>query len=88
MLATRPSALAWPALATRQAPSLTPRQLDILSLIAQGRSNKEIAFKLGIRERTVKFHVAALFERLGTSSRTEALVVALRMGVINLYDAP
>jgi DNA-binding NarL/FixJ family response regulator len=88
MLATKPPALAWPVLETRPAPSLTPRQLDILSLIAQGRSNKEIAFALGIRERTVKFHVAALFERLGTSSRTEALVVALRMGVINLYDAP
>ncbi len=88
MLATKPPALAWPALETRPAPSLTPRQLDILSLIAHGRSNKEIAFALGIRERTVKFHVAALFERLGTSSRTEALVVALRMGVINLYDAP
>jgi DNA-binding NarL/FixJ family response regulator len=63
---------------------LTPRQRDILGYIAQGRSNKQIAFALGIRERTVKFHVAALFERLGTQSRTEALVVALRSGVISL----
>jgi DNA-binding NarL/FixJ family response regulator len=67
-----------------EAPVLTPRQRDILSFIAQGRSNKQIAFALGIRERTVKFHIAALFERLGTSSRTEALVVALRTGVIQL----
>ena len=65
---------------------LTPRQLEILSLIAKGRSNKEIGFALGIRERTVKFHVAALFDRLGTSSRTEALVVALRLGVVQLHD--
>jgi DNA-binding NarL/FixJ family response regulator len=65
---------------------LTPRQRDILGHIAQGRSNKQIAFALGIRERTVKFHVAALFERLGTQSRTEALVVALRSGVISLDE--
>ena len=65
---------------------LTPRQRDILGHIAQGRSNKQIAFALGIRERTVKFHVAALFERLGTQSRTEALVVALRNGVIRLDE--
>ena len=65
---------------------LTPRQRDILGHIAQGRSNKQIAFALGIRERTVKFHVAALFERLGTQSRTEALVVALRAGVIRLDE--
>jgi DNA-binding NarL/FixJ family response regulator len=65
---------------------LTPRQRDILGHIAKGRSNKQIAFALGIRERTVKFHVAALFERLGTQSRTEALVVALRAGVIHLDE--
>ena len=65
---------------------LTPRQLEIMSLIAKGRSNKEIGFALGIQERTVKFHVAALFDRLGTSSRTEALVVALRLGVVQLQD--
>ena len=66
---------------------LTPRQRDILGHIAKGRSNKQIAFALGIRERTVKFHVAALFERLGTQSRTEALVVALRTGVIRLEES-
>lgn len=66
---------------------LTPRQRDILEHIAMGRSNKQIAHALGIRERTVKFHVAALFERLGTQSRTEALVVALRSGVISLDES-
>lgn len=71
---------------TLQDGGLTPRQRDILGHIARGRSNKQIAFALGIRERTVKFHVAALFERLGTQSRTEALVVALRTGVIRLDE--
>ena len=66
--------------------ALTPRQLEILALIGRGRSNKEIAFALGIRERTVKFHVASLFEKLGTSSRTEALVVGLRLGVVRLEN--
>ena len=75
------------ALSGSQPPELTPRQRDILAHIAQGRSNKQIAFALGIRERTVKFHIAALFERLGTSSRTEALIVALKSGVISLDDA-
>ena len=68
-------------------PELTPRQGEILALIARGRSNKEIAYALGIRERTVKFHVASLFEKLGTSSRTEALVVALKMGVVQIGES-
>jgi DNA-binding NarL/FixJ family response regulator len=65
-------------------PDLTPRQLEILALIARGRTNKEIAVVLGISERTVKFHVASLFRKLCTVSRTEALVVALRMKLIRL----
>lgn len=65
-------------------PDLTPRQLEILSLIARGRSNKEIATVLGISERTVKFHVASLFKKLSTYSRTEALVVAIKLRVIEI----
>ena len=76
----------WPGVDEINRRELTPRQREILALIARGRSNKEIAFALGIRERTVKFHVASLFERLGTSSRTEALVVALRLGVIQINE--
>jgi len=76
----------WSAVAELARRELTPRQREILALIARGRSNKEIAFALGIRERTVKFHVASLFERLGTSSRTECLVVALRLGVIQIDE--
>ncbi|HEY7466714.1 MAG TPA: response regulator transcription factor [Dehalococcoidia bacterium] len=65
-------------------PDLTPRQLEILSLIARGRTNKEIAVVLGISERTVKFHVASLFRKLCTVSRTEALVVALKLKLIQI----
>ena len=83
-IAVAESSLSARALANED--GLTPRQRDILGHIAKGRSNKQIAFALGIRERTVKFHVAALFERLGTQSRTEALVVALRSGVIRLEE--
>jgi DNA-binding NarL/FixJ family response regulator len=72
-----------PDLAPSQ-PDLTPRQLEILSLIARGRTNKEIAVVLGISERTVKFHVASLFRKLCTVSRTEALVVALRLKLIQI----
>jgi DNA-binding CsgD family transcriptional regulator len=63
---------------------LTPRQLEILWLIARGRSNKEIALVLGISERTVKFHVAGLFKKLCAYSRTEAVVVALKTRIIHL----
>ena len=72
-----------PAVGTSQ-PDLTPRQLEILSSIAQGRTNKEIAVALGISERTVKFHVASLFRKLCTVSRTEALVVALKLKLIRI----
>jgi DNA-binding NarL/FixJ family response regulator len=81
-----PQIEAWTAPDGRERRELTPRQRQILVLIAQGRSNKEIAFALGIRERTVKFHVASLFERLGTSSRTECLIVALRLRLVQLDD--
>jgi DNA-binding NarL/FixJ family response regulator len=61
---------------------LTGRQRQVLSLIARGHTNKEIARLLGISQRTVKFHVAALFERLGTSNRTETLARAFAIGLV------
>jgi DNA-binding NarL/FixJ family response regulator len=73
-----------PSDVTASRPDLTARQLEILSFIARGRSNKEIGLLLGISERTVKFHVAALFKRLNAVSRTEALVVALRLRLIEI----
>ena len=59
---------------------LTPRELATLRLMADGRSNKEIAGTLGISERTVKTHLGHLFEKLGVTSRTEAVKVAARTG--------
>lgn len=54
---------------------LTPQQIRVLQLLAQGRLNKQIADTLGIQERTVKAHVSAIFERLGVRNRTQAGVL-------------
>jgi DNA-binding NarL/FixJ family response regulator len=63
---------------------LTPRELATLRLVADGRSNKEIAGTLGISERTVKTHLGHLFEKLGVTSRTEAAKVAARRGLVRM----
>jgi DNA-binding NarL/FixJ family response regulator len=64
---------------------LTPRELATLRLIADGRSNKEIGVELGISERTVKTHLGHLFEKLGVTSRTEAIKIAMRRGLVRLH---
>jgi two-component system NarL family response regulator len=63
---------------------LTPRELSTLQLIADGRSNKEIASELRISERTVKTHLGHLFDKLGVTSRTEAVKIATRRGLVRL----
>src|SRR5919197_1146458 len=63
---------------------LTPREMATLTLLADGKANKEIANELGISERTVKTHLAHLFEKLGATSRTEAVKVATRRGLVRL----
>jgi DNA-binding NarL/FixJ family response regulator len=63
---------------------LTPRELATLQLMADGKANKEIANELGISERTVKTHLGHLFEKLGVTSRTEAIKVATRRGLVRL----
>jgi len=65
---------------------LTPRELSALRLLADGQSNKEIATALGITERTVKTHLGHLFDKLGVTSRTEAVKVAVRRGLVRLGD--
>ena len=62
--------------------ALTPRELDVLRLIAEGASNKEIARKLAISVHTVKFHIASLLDKLDADGRTEAVAQAARVGVI------
>jgi two-component system NarL family response regulator len=63
---------------------VTPRELSTLRLMADGKSNKEIANTLGISERTVKTHLGHLFEKLGVTSRTEAIKVASRRGLVRM----
>jgi len=63
---------------------VTPRELSTLRLMADGKSNKEIANALGISERTVKSHLGHLFEKLGVTSRTEAVKVATRRGLVRM----
>jgi DNA-binding NarL/FixJ family response regulator len=63
---------------------LTPRELAALRLMADGKANKEIATELDISERTVKTHLGHLFEKLGVTSRTEAVKVATRRGLVRL----
>jgi DNA-binding NarL/FixJ family response regulator len=65
---------------------LTPRELSALRLLADGQSNKEIAAALGISERTVKTHLGHLFDKLVVTSRTEAVKVAARRGLVRLAD--
>jgi DNA-binding NarL/FixJ family response regulator len=64
--------------------SLTPRELEVLQLVAQGRANKEIAALIGVTERTVKFHLSAIMARLGAANRTEAVTLAAQNGLIAL----
>ena len=63
---------------------LSPREAEVLSLMAEGLSNKAIAERLEISEHTVKFHVHTVLGKLGTQSRTEAVVRAARLGVLSL----
>jgi two-component system NarL family response regulator len=63
---------------------LTPRELDVLVQIAEGRSNKNIADRLGMTEGTVKTHVKAILGKLDALSRTDAVAIAARRGLIHL----
>ncbi len=63
-------------------PEMSPRQIEILNLVAKGFSNKEIAKIVGISPETVKEHVANIFSRIGASSRAEAATLAVNLGLI------
>jgi DNA-binding NarL/FixJ family response regulator len=70
--------------AERLVEELTPRELEVLQLLADGLTNKAIGQQLGISDHTVKFHVNAILGKLGAQSRTEAVVRATRLGLIIL----
>ncbi len=63
---------------------LTAREKEVLQILAEGGSNKEIASRLAISEHTAKFHVASIMSKLGATSRTEAVTLAIRQGIIML----
>jgi DNA-binding CsgD family transcriptional regulator len=64
--------------------ALTPRELEVLALLAEGASNKTIARRLGISAHTAKFHVGSLIDKLDAVGRTDAVAHAARLGVIHL----
>lgn len=66
------------------AEALTPREQDVLELLSLGLSNRRIADRLGISDHTVKFHVAAIYGKLGVSGRTAAVNRALRRGILKI----
>ena len=63
---------------------LTPREIEVLRLLSLGLANKEIAARLGISEHTVKFHLSAIYSKLGAANRAEAVRRGLQRGLIPL----
>jgi NarL family two-component system response regulator YdfI len=63
---------------------LTPREIEVLRMLADGSGNREMAHRLAISEHTVKFHISSILDKLGAASRTEAVTMGIRMGLILL----
>jgi NarL family two-component system response regulator YdfI len=63
---------------------LTPREIEVLRMLAEGLGNREMAFRLGISDHTVKFHISSILDKLGAATRTEAVTMGIRMGIILL----
>jgi DNA-binding CsgD family transcriptional regulator len=78
------AALVQPLAAASIDAALTPREVEVLALLADGASNKSIARQLGISVHTAKFHVGSLIDKLDAVGRTDAVAHAARLGVINL----
>ena len=73
-----------PATVAAEGAALTPRELDVLRLVARGLGNKEIAAELDLSTHTVKYHLASVLEKLGVRSRTEAVSRGIRTGLLPL----
>jgi len=78
------SAAPAPVQADAEPSALSARELEVLRMISEGAANKIIAWKLGISEHTAKFHVASILAKLGASSRTEAVTLGIRKGLVLL----
>ena len=65
-------------------PTLTPREIEVIRLVAAGRRDKEIAIALSISSQTARVHMKNIFAKLGVSDRTEAMSVAIRRGIIHI----
>ena len=76
--------LSWRSEAEAFISPLTPRETEILRYIAQGYLNKQIAIKLGISEQTIKNHVTSILRKLNANARTEAVVLAIKQGLITI----
>ena len=84
VLGERVVATAASATLPQEGAALTGRELEVLRLVARGWSNKEIARALDLSTHTVKYHLASVLEKLGVSSRTEAVSLGLRTGLVPL----
>ncbi len=76
-----------PSTPFRPAPALddlTPREVEVLRMLAEGLGNREMAGRLGISDHTVKFHISSILDKLGASTRTEAVTMGIRVGIILL----
>jgi two-component system, NarL family, response regulator YdfI len=63
---------------------LTPREIEVLRMLGEGLGNREMASRLGISDHTVKFHISSILDKLGAATRTEAVTMGIRMGIILL----
>jgi len=79
-----PPAIAAKLAETMGIPALTPRELEVLGLVADGKSNKEVAASLFITEGTVKSHLIAILRKLDAADRTQAVTIALKRGLLRL----
>jgi len=80
-----PLAPGWfPSRPAGEGPRLTPREREVLALLARGLGNKQIAWELSVSEHTVKYHVSSLYAKLGAGSRTEALRLGIERGLLSV----
>jgi DNA-binding NarL/FixJ family response regulator len=79
-----PAVASWPRMkTTKPTMSLTPRQRQVLSLMAEGKTTREIAYELGLSPFTVKNYIERIYERLGALDRVQAVSMAVRQGLID-----